>query len=96
MGRWVKTPGKPNEETYECTLYRTEVVQTTPDMTEAAKQLPNSSRPYCQSNLGAQAAKWTFASLDGDATNGGERVTEVRSAHESRPHAVSGVPSMMA
>ena len=26
--RWTKTPGKPSEETYECTLYRTEVVQT--------------------------------------------------------------------
>ena len=39
MGRWTKTPGKPSEETYECTLYRTEVVQTTPDMTEAEKQL---------------------------------------------------------
>jgi hypothetical protein len=39
VGRWTKTPGKPSEETYECTLYGTEVVQTTPDMTEAAKQL---------------------------------------------------------
>jgi hypothetical protein len=39
VGRWTKTPDKPSEETYECTLYGTEVVQTTPDMTEAAKQL---------------------------------------------------------
>ena len=39
MGRWTKTPSKPSEETYECTLYGTEVVQTTPDMTEATKQL---------------------------------------------------------
>ena len=39
MGRWTKTPGKPSEETYECTVYATEVVQTTPDMTEAAEQL---------------------------------------------------------
>jgi hypothetical protein len=39
VGRWIKTPGKPSEETYECTLYGTEVVQTAPDMTEAAKQL---------------------------------------------------------
>ena len=39
MKRWTKTPGKPSEETYECTPYETEVVQTTPDMTEAAKQL---------------------------------------------------------
>ena len=33
MGRWTKTPGKPSEETYECTLYGTL------DMTEAEKQL---------------------------------------------------------
>jgi hypothetical protein len=39
VGRWTKTPGKPSEETYECTLYGMEVVQTTLDMTEAAKQL---------------------------------------------------------
>ena len=39
MGRWTKTPGKPSEETYECTLYGTEVVQTVPDLTEAEKQL---------------------------------------------------------
>ena len=39
MTRRTKTPDKPSEETYECTLYRTEVVQTTPDMTEAVKQL---------------------------------------------------------
>ena len=38
MGRWTKTPGKPSEET-TCTLYGTEVVQTTPDMTKAEKQL---------------------------------------------------------
>jgi hypothetical protein len=39
VGRLTKTPGKPSEETYECTLYGTEVVQTTPDMTKAAKQI---------------------------------------------------------
>jgi hypothetical protein len=39
MGRWTRTPGKPSEETYECTMDGTKVVQTTPDMTEAAKQL---------------------------------------------------------
>jgi hypothetical protein len=39
VGRWTKTLGKPSEETYECTLYGTEVVQTTLDMTEAEKQL---------------------------------------------------------
>jgi hypothetical protein len=37
--RWTQTPSKPSEETYECTLYGTEVVQTTLDMTEAEKQL---------------------------------------------------------
>ena len=36
---WTKTPGKPSEETYECTLYGMEIVQTAPDMTEAEKQL---------------------------------------------------------
>jgi hypothetical protein len=39
VSRWTNKPGKPSEGTYECTLYGTEVVQTTPDMTEAAKQL---------------------------------------------------------
>ena len=39
MGRWTKKPGKPSEETCEFTPYGTEVVQTTLDMTEAAKQL---------------------------------------------------------
>jgi hypothetical protein len=39
VGRLTKTPGKPSEETYECTLYGTKVVQTTPDMTKAAKQI---------------------------------------------------------
>jgi hypothetical protein len=39
VGRRTNTPGKPSEETYECTQYGTEVVQTTPDMTEAAQQL---------------------------------------------------------
>ena len=37
MGRWTKTPGKPSEETYDCTLYGTEVFHTRPD--KAAKQL---------------------------------------------------------
>ena len=36
MGRWTKTPGKPSEETYECTLYGR---SATLDMTEAEKQL---------------------------------------------------------
>jgi hypothetical protein len=39
VGRWTKTPSKPGEETYECTLYGTEIVQTVPDLTEAEKQL---------------------------------------------------------
>jgi hypothetical protein len=39
MGRWTKTPGNPSEETYECALYGTKVVQTKPDLTEAEKQL---------------------------------------------------------
>ena len=50
MGRWTKTPGKPSEETYECTLYGTEVVQTTLDMTEAETQLGRAEQRRATSN----------------------------------------------
>ena len=39
MSRWTNKPGKPSEGTYRCTLYANRGFQTTPDMTEAAKQL---------------------------------------------------------
>ena len=60
MGRWTKTPGKPSEETYECTLYGMEIVQTVPDLTEAEKQLHHANEQlwaYSNSKIEANPSR---------------------------------------
>ena len=43
MGRWIKTPEKPSEQTFKFPAYPAAVVQNEPDMSEARRQFQHAT-----------------------------------------------------